>query len=113
MVFYNVSFLQLNIIEALLQSPVGVVARAIKVGEVICCCHLGVCCEGHVLLQPQKGCVAKGIREAFIDYNKVSTHMIKAAAGQVSTNHIHTTIIVAMITQRSIIAQTTIVMLPS
>ena len=111
--FLQCWFSTINIIEALLQSPVGVVARTIKVGVVICCCHLGVCCEGHVLLQPQNGCVAKGIREAFIDYNKVSTHMIKAAAGQVSANHIHTTIIVAMVTQRSIITQTIIVMLPS
>ena len=79
------------------------VARTIKVGVVMCCYHLGVCCEGHVLLQPQNGCVVKGISETFIDYNKVSTHMIKAAAEQVSTNHIHTTIIVAMVTQRSII----------
>ena len=57
------------------------VARTIKVGVVMYCYHLGVCCENHVLLQPENGCVAKGIREAFIDYNKVSTHMIKAAAG--------------------------------
>ena len=89
------------------------VAWTIKVGVVMCCYHLGMCCEGHVFLQPQNGCVVKGIREAFIDYNKVSTHMIKTAAGQVSTNHIHTTIIVAMVTERSIITQTTIVMLPS
>ena len=66
-----------------------------------------------MLLQPQNGCVAKGIREAFIDYDEVSTHMIKAAAAQVSTNHIHTTIIVAIVMQNSIITQTTIVMLPS
>ena len=58
------------------------VAWTIKVGVVMCCYHLGVCCEGHVLLQPQNGCVVKGIREAFIDYNKVSTHMIKAAEHQ-------------------------------
>ena len=66
-----------------------------------------------MLIQLQNGCVAKGIRKAFIDYDKVSTHMIKAAAGQVSTNRIHTTIIVAMVMQRNIITQTTIVMLPS
>ena len=57
------------------------VARTIKVGVVMCCYHVGVYCESHVLLQPQNDCVAKGIREAFINYNKVSTHMIKAAAG--------------------------------
>ena len=66
-----------------------------------------------MLLQPQNGCVAKGIRKAFIDYDKVSTRMIKAAAGQVSINHIHTTVIVAMVMQKSIITQTAIVMLPS
>ena len=66
-----------------------------------------------MLLKPQNGCVAKGIREAFIDYDEVSNHRIKAAAGQVSTNHIHTTVIVAMVMQKSIITQTTIVMLPS
>ena len=44
--FLQCWFSTINIIEALLQSPVGVVARTIKVGVVICCCHLGVCCEG-------------------------------------------------------------------
>ena len=90
------------------------VARTIKVGVVMCCYHLGVCCEGHVLLQPQNGCVVKGISEAFIDYNKVSTHMIKAAAEQVSTNlTTFTQLLLLPWLHKRASSQTIIVMLPS
>ncbi|XP_065904335.1 uncharacterized protein [Dysidea avara] len=44
----------------------------------VICCHSDNCCNTSL---------SKGIMEAFIDYNKVSTHMIKAAAGQ---EHRHT-----------------------